>query len=555
MCMNTSNVPISHPFISNVIMKLIVVIFPLICCSLSSQFQKNVLFIAVDDLRPQLGVYGHLMMKTPNIDKLAERSILFERAYCQVALCSPSRASILTGRRPDTNRVWEIATDEYWRDFTNATTIPQYFKENGYISIGMGKVFHPGLPSGNDDDKYSWSPEGQPYYHSILQEKFGPAHFHNKSWESFKQFTDDQLPDGDIAKRAVSVMNQLKENRTKGDNRPFFLAVGFHKPHLPFLAPSKYFDLYSAVNEIDLPSNPNPPQSMPAIAWSTLQELFPFNDIKELIPNQNECIDNIHQSMHGKNCRIPNDKVRELRRAYYAAVSYTDAQVGKVMDTLENSGLSNDTVVILWGDHGWQLGEHNLWSKHTNFEDAVHVPLLIRVPGKTDKGIRTRALVELVDVFPSLAELAGIPVPPVCPENKNNLLACVEGTSIASLIRDPNQTWKKVAYSQYPRPYSGIRIVPDRPPFDNEHGENIMGYTIRTDQYRFTEWYRFNHTTAKANWTDVWGTELYDHSVDGKKSLFNDENNNVANDKPSLVQELRKMLQTGWRTYIPSVHS
>ncbi len=536
----------------NMIAIAVVIIASIFHCF--SQGHKNVLFIAVDDLRPQLGVYGHSMMKTPNIDRLASRSILFERAYCQIALCSPSRTSILTGRRPDTNHVWEIANDEYWRMYTNATTIPQYFKENGYISIGLGKVFHPGLPSGNDDEKYSWSSEGLPYFHSILQEKFGPAHFHNKSWLSFEGLADDQLPDGDLANRAMSVINQLKENRTKGDVRPFFLAVGFHKPHIPFLAPSKYFDLYPTANNTELPSNPNPPQLMPPIAWSTLQELLPFDDIKDIITNPMECIDNAHQSMHGENCRIPTSKTQELRRAYYAAVSYTDAQVGEVIELLENSGLADNTVIVLWGDHGWQLGEHNEWSKHTNFENAVHVPLLIRVPGMTDKGIRTNALIELVDVFPSLTELAGITRPPICPVNsESSPLTCVEGTSVVPLINNPNQIWKKAVYSQYPRPYSGIRIIPEKTSFDNEHGENVMGYTIRTDKYRFTEWYKFNRTIGKPDWSDVWGTELYNHTIENGEKSFNDENYNYANEENSLVNELRTMLQDGWRTLIPTV--
>ena len=530
---------------------LIIVLIIAVCSVFSSAAKKNVLFIAVDDLRPQLGAYGHSEMKTPNIDQLASRSILFEKAYCQLAVCSPSRTSMLTGRRPDTNHVWEIDNDEYWRHFTNATTIPQYFKENSYITIGMGKVFHPGVPNGFDDVKYSWSPEGLPYYHSPLQEKFGPAHFHNKSWWSFTNFTDDQLPDGDLANKAMSIIGQLKKNNTQGEDRPFFLAVGFHKPHLPFLTPSKYFDLYPSVNDTGLPFNPNPPQLMPPIAWSTLQELYPFDDIKEIIPNLTECIENYHLSIHGKNCRIPDEKVRELRRAYYASVSYADAQIGKVLKALDSNGFGNQTVTVLWGDHGWQLGEHNLWSKHTNFENAVRVPLMIRVPGMTDKGIRTNALVELVDVFPSLAELTGITVPPICPEENHGLLTCVEGASIVPLIKNPNQDWKKAVFSQYPRPYSGLHIIPDKPHFDNENGENVMGYTMRTTEYRFTEWYRFNRTNAKANWTDIWGTELYDHTA--HESFFNDENYNQAYEqsKQDLVKELRNLLQAGWRASCP----
>ena len=215
---------------------------------------KNVLFIAIDDLRPELGTYGMNYIKSPNIDKLAAQSLVFERAYCQVALCSPSRASLLTGRRPDTNHVWKIATDEYWRRYTNATTIPQYFKENGYISAGMGKIFHPGAPSGNDDRQYSWS---VPYFHA-------PADTANKSWHVFDTNVTN-LQDGKIAEYATYTMKQIKENRTKGDNRPFFLAVGFHKPHLPFYCAQKFYDMYPPSDQIQPPKNPNVPKNFPPL--------------------------------------------------------------------------------------------------------------------------------------------------------------------------------------------------------------------------------------------------------------------------------------------------
>ena len=209
---------------------------------------KNVLFFAVDDLRPELGTYGSNIVKSPNLDDLASKSMVFERAYCQIAVCSPSRASLLTGRRPDTNHVWEIAADEYWRDYTNATTIPQYFKENGYISVGMGKIFHPGAPSGNDDKAYSWS---LPYYHAPLSSKVwysgGPA------WMSYKGYEDNPLPDGQVADNAISTLQAIKQNRTKGDKTPFFLAVGFYKPHLPFRAPSNIMISIHQLNRLSHP--------------------------------------------------------------------------------------------------------------------------------------------------------------------------------------------------------------------------------------------------------------------------------------------------------------
>ena len=528
------------------------VVFSLLCfllltCSSFSQPDKpkNVLFFAVDDLRPELGAYGYDFIKSPNIDALASKSMLFERAYCQVAVCSPSRASLLTGRRPDTNHVWEIAADEYWRQYTNATTIPQYFKENGYISIGMGKIFHPGAPSGNDDEKYSWSPEGLPYFHG--QQNVSIAN--HAAWYEF-DYGDDQLVDGKIADNAVNVIQQLKMNKTSGDNRPFFLAVGFHKPHLPFYCPKHYYDLYPPAEQIKLPENPDPPVGMPDIAWSIWRELRGYSDIKVLF-NVTKCEQDAEASIHSKECRVPDSKVRELRRAYYSCVSFTDAQIGKVITELEKQGFADDTIIVLWGDHGWQLGEHNEWCKVTNFEDATHVPFLLHVPGVTDMGMHTKALVELIDIFPSLTELAGIQKPPICSEN-NKLLTCVEGSSVVPLLSNPDRQWKKGAYSQFPRPDVGLNQIPGHPPFPKDHGENVMGYTIRVDKYRFTEWYQFDRINAKPDFNVIWGTELYDHSSPDD-NFFNDENVNLA-DKPEMkrvVEELRHTLQAGWRAAMP----
>ena len=507
---------------------------------------KNVLFIAVDDLRTELGAYGHSQMATPNFDSLASKSLVFERAYCQVAVCSPSRTSLLTGRRPDTNHVWRISNDEYWRNYTNATTIPQYFKENGYISVGMGKIFHPGAPNGHDDIAYSWS---LPYYHSPLQGEYGGNT--TSSWWSFDGFEDNQLPDGQIADNAIETLRQLKQNQSKGDDRPFFLAVGFHKPHLPFYAPTKYFENYPPVDQIKLAENTNVPTDFPPIARSTALASR-YKDINVLFSNISECKTDAKASLTSQECQMPDSKARELRRAYYACISYTDAQIGKVLAELETQGFADDTVIVLWADHGWQLGEHNHWCKFTNFEDATHVPFMIRVPGVTDQGMRTEALVELIDIFPSITELSGLEVPPVCPKDNSKLLTCVEGTSVAPLLQNPKRQWKKAAFSQYPRPAAGLSVIPKEPPFPKDsHDEAVMGYTIRVDSYRFTEWYGFDHLTGTPNFGDIWGTELYNHT--DPVVFFNDENVNLAvkSEMKSLVEDLRHMLQAGWRAALP----
>ncbi len=264
--------------------------------------KKDVLFIAVDDLRVELGCYGEDSAKTPHIDALATTSMVFERAYCQVAVCSPSRASLLTGRRPDTNHVWRIAPDQYWRTFTYATTIPQYFKENGYRSIGMGKIFHPGAPSSNDDVKYSWS---LPYFHGKNKVKNG------NSWHSFENISDNDLRDGQIGDKAVETLREIKQNCTKGDSIPFFLATGFHKPHLPFFAPSKYYDMYPPAEEIPLPKNPNAPTDMPPIAWSTSFELRNYINMQKY--NSPLCRENAATSMMGGICHISDTDAHILR--------------------------------------------------------------------------------------------------------------------------------------------------------------------------------------------------------------------------------------------------
>ena len=532
-------------FLRRALLVLLVVLVAALCDMMPVAGQKkNVLFFAIDDLRPELGTYGVDFVKSPNIDKLASQSMVFERAYCQVALCSPSRTSLLTGRRPDTNHVWVIAKDEYWRDFTNATTIPQYFKENGYISAGMGKIFHPGAANGHDDVAYSWS---VPYFHAPADN--APNH---TSWYSFD--TDDSnLWDGKIASYAVNTLNEIKQNRSKGDNRPFFVAVGFHKPHLPWYCAKKYYDMYPPAEQIAPPMNPDVPKDFPPIARG-FSHIGSYVDTKQFYPNMTKCHTNVQASFSIDECGISEDYARVLRRAYYSCVTYTDAQVGRVIDALESMGFADDTIIVLWGDHGWQLGEHNHWAKMTNFEDATRVPFMVKVPGVTDGGKRTKALVELIDIFPTLTELAGLPVPPLCPADPNTKqpLVCVEGTSLTPLLKDPNQMLKKAAFSQYPRPASGMTVIPNKPAFDTtEHNENVMGYTMRVDQYRFTEWYRFNHTTATPNFTDIWGTELYNHTE--PTVFFNDENVNMADqtDMQDLVKSLRKMLQAGWRAAIP----
>jgi iduronate 2-sulfatase len=373
----------------------------------------------------------------------------------------------------------------------------------------MGKIFHPGADSGNDDP-LSWS---DPYFH-------GTANFENrqKSW--------DAVPDTDLVSRPLRDMQVADEaidriRELAASDETFFLAVGFHKPHEPFVFPESFFSNYSA-DSISLPDNDKAPDQMPEVAWSTYSGLRTFQDIEVFNPTGD--IGTV----------LPDDVVKDLRRAYYATVSYIDTLVGKIYDELEAQQLLDDTIISLVGDHGDQLGEHGEWGKRTNFELSTHAPMMIRVPGKTENGIVTEQLVEFVDLFPTLSEAAGLGTIPQCPENSENEALCHEGESLMPLIDNPDTPIKEAAFSQTPSPYPG--------------SGRIMGYTMRTEQYRYTEWVAFRYSTInEPNWNQVSGVELYDHINDS------DENFNIAaSADPSLVSELSQQLRDGWRKADPT---
>eukprot|EP00054_Salpingoeca_dolichothecata_P028229 m.212730 g.212730 ORF g.212730 m.212730 type:complete len:525 (-) comp26160_c0_seq4:76-1650(-) len=497
----------------------------------------NVLFFAVDDLRPQLGcmgVSGTPKMLTPNLDDFASRSLLLKKAEVSQAVCSPSRTSFLTSRYPDITRVWDLYS--YFRDVGgNYTTIPQYFKEAGYLTIGMGKIFHPGHASGynktagrkGDDQKYSWS---TPYWHAPnLGYWSGP----NTSWYAVPEIEQKhrELPDVQIADRAVETIESFKKNLTGN----FFLGVGFHKPHLPFVFPESFLDLYPS-DEIHLPENPYAPNHMPSVAWSAYGELRSYHDIAKL--NASGAI----------NTTLPDQVVKDLRRAYYSAVSYTDAQIGRVLKALEDNGFADNTVITFVGDHGWQLGEHGEWCKHTNFELATNAPMIVHVPGRTDSGIVSEQPVEYVDLMPTVIEAAMNKSVPFCPPGSYNVKTCTNGVSLIPLIANPDKPVKEAAFSQYPR---GLKK-----PSLHDYLANIkstptpsaclkkgctMGYSLLTNyggiEYRYTEWIEF--VNFQREWDNLVGRELYDHQNDPN------ENVNVAGyeTKADVVAALSKMLR------------
>jgi len=456
----------------------------------------NVLFIVVDDLRPQLACYGQTQMKTPHIDALAQGGLLFNQAFCQQAVCSPSRISVLTGRRPDTTHIYDLETHNR-NTMPDVVTLPQHFKNNGYHSQGFGKVYHGGL-----DDEISWSVPHTPNRAMQYADPEILAAVHKKgakgwqqggknkgpAWEEAK-CADNELPDGFIADKAIKAMRAVKD-------KPFFIAVGFEKPHLPFVAPKKYFEPYP-LDSIHLPTDHKSPNGAPDIALTNWSEMRPYQGIPKDGP-------------------LTNRQAKELIRAYYAATSYADAQVGRLLAELNNLGLDDDTIVILWGDHGYQLGEQGLWCKHTNFENSARTVMMIRAPGYTQANTQSNALVELVDIYPSLCDLAGLTKPDG-----------LEGTSFVPLLVSPERTWKQAVFSQYPR-----------------NGNKVMGYSIRTARYRYTEWQSNWQTSAK---TKVLARELYDHKSDPR------ETRNVA-DLAKYASEAKRLslqLKDGWRAAAP----
>lgn len=494
------------------------------CCGLSAAAEPitrpNVLFIAVDDLRPEMGCYGNSVVKTPHLDRLAKRGIVFGRAYCQQAVCSPSRSSLLTGKRPDATRVWDLQT-HFRVALPDAITLPQYFKTHGYHAAALSKIYHAGFEDGRSWSEPHWYPNGQtvdtdpsdPTKRIVSKggrgvrkngsastppapekeeaaSKEGPSGSANQkaakavpAYEASSK-ADDELPDGFTAAEAVRRLHELKAK-----SEPFFLAVGFLKPHLPFVAPKKYWDLYDPT-QIPGPETDVLPQGAPEFAGHLNGELHAYLGV----PPDNP---------------IPADFARTLRHGYYACVSYTDAQVGRLLDALDTEGLAQNTVIVLWGDHGWQLGDHGLWHKHTNFEKATRAPLLISVPGLKTAGQSCQSPVEFIDVYPTLADVCGLPVP-----------ADIDGKSLRPLLENPaSAPPNNVAISQYPRPAG-----------QTKQGA-LMGYSIRDERWRLTLWR--NRSTGL-----IVARELYDEQDDPA------ETRNLAdrNEHHHIVERLSRHL-------------
>lgn len=470
--------------------------FGLLCASDGSAAElrkPNVLFIAVDDLNCALGCYNDLIAKTPHIDRLAATGVRFDRAYNQLPLCNPTRASIMTGLRPDMIKVYDL--DRHFRDeVPDVVTLSQSFQRAGYFAARVGKIYHYNVPASigtnGFDDPPSWNQTINPKGRDKTDEaKIVNAEPHRKisaalSWLA-ADGADDEQTDGMIASEAIKLMEQKQD-------KPFFLGVGFFRPHTPYVAPKKYFQMYP-LNQMRLPYAPAGDR------------------------------DDIPTAAFAHNCPIPNYNLPkplllQATQAYYACVSFVDAQVGRLLDALDRLELADNTIVVFWSDHGYHLGEHNgIWQKRTLFEQSARSPLIIRAPEQTGNGQSCPRIVEFVDIYPTLTSLAGVQSP-------NNLA----GRDLTPLLSDPIKEWNGVAVTQVLRPA------------DDRLSTQVMGCSIRSDRWRYTEW-----AEGKS------GFELYDHHADPM------EFNNLAIDPDEaakrVIKKLQPMLRSKASGKIPTV--
>lgn len=530
------------------------VVFVLVGCQSKINNQKNtnqkpnILFISIDDLRTELGSYGSEIAVSPNLDKLASEGLQFNNAYCQQAICGPSRASLLTGIRPESSGVFHNYI-KFREANPDVVTLPQHFKNNGYETVYTGKIFH----HGDKDDEKSWSRlpaldsmknvkkpvgfalkknnEERKKTRKEMNAKYGNvARFGLASGVAYESadVPDNTYRDGYHTELAIATM---KEMATKSD-KPFFLGLGFNKPHLNWTAPKKYWDLYDR-EKIKLSIQKEAPENGATMGLHPSFELR----VRSGIP---------------KKGKIDDELATTLKHAYLACVSYVDAQIGKMITALENEGLRENTIIIVWSDHGFHLGEMGIWGKATNYEIATRVPMMIWTPNmpKGSQGKTTDALVELIDMYPTLADLAGLQIP-----------KHVEGTSFTKLINKPNTAWKTAVFSQFPSPalrewgafpirpamretYFGPLLKQVEDKIKKQQGKkwnrnlfenNLMGYAMRTKQYRFIVW----KDRTKLEKEPVF-VELYDHKTDPS------ETKNSAANHPELVQQLMKQFNKGW---------
>lgn len=461
--------------------------------------RPNVLMILIDDLKPTLGCYGDPCAKSPNIDRLASRSLRFDRAYCNQAVCAPSRFTLMLGSHSTASGLYDLSSRLRNRH-PDAITLPQYFARHGYQTQSLGKVFHIG--HGNEGDPLSFD---RPHFHDKVIEYLDPAStggqltreealFTNQKLREIRSLprgaafespdaADDDYADGRVAAETIRRLREAKEHAGSTD-KPFFIVAGFVRPHLPFSAPKKYWNLFDPAT-LPMAAHQNLPADAPKVAGKRGGEIAAYKPVPE-------------------DPQTPFSEAlqRQLIHGYYASTAYMDAQVGKVLSELDALELFDSTIVVLWSDHGYHLGDHGIWTKHTNYEQATRIPLLIHVPGITKPGSITQQLTETVDLYPTLADVAGLPAP-TGPQP-------ISGLSLKPILQTPDARIRDHAFHAYPNAK--------------------LGRAIRTDRYRLVEWKTPGKPTESAE------LELYDYSSDPH------ELRNLATDQPQVVQQLRAIL-------------
>jgi iduronate 2-sulfatase len=492
-----------RPGLKSLINTLVLLIELLMAGSVSIAADRpNVLMILVDDLKPTLGCYGDEIAKTPNIDRLFARGLKFNRAYCNQAVCAPSRFTLMLGSHSTSSGLYGLGSRLRDRH-PDAITLPQHFAAHGYRTESLGKVFHIG--HGNEGDPLSFS---VPHFKEKVIEYLDPAStqggqltreealFTNQKLDAIRSLPrgaafeapiadDDDYADGRVAAETIVRLQSAKLRRDT-EGTAFFIVAGFVRPHLPFSAPRKYWDLYDP-NQLPLPSFEQLPENAPAVAGKRGGEIAAYDPVP---------VD--------RAASFSTSLKQQLIHGYYASTSYMDAQVGRVIDELDRLKLHEDTIIVFWSDHGYHLGDHGIWTKHTNYEQATRIPLLIVAPGVTQPNTVTNQLTESVDLYPTLAELAGLPKP-AGPQP-------IDGLSLAPVLRDPMAHVRDHVFHAYPNAK--------------------LGRAIRTDRYRLVEWKTPGADPESAE------LELYDYEVD------DDEKQNVANVQPQITTSLRRILQS-----------
>ncbi len=503
--------------------------FTFSCSETAEPRKPNILFISIDDLRPALGAYDDQAVITPNLDIFAGEGMTFRQTFCQSAVCAPSRASLMTGIRPDSTRVWHLG-DKFREINPQTVTMPQYFSRFGYHTVNIGKIFHNYMPDSVSWDEPDLRPaqylqpewlgrDGETFYISEEVQKsqeikrdsllkLRPIRYADgwntgPAWEA-ADVHDTLYFDGaqtELAKRTLSRLSKM--------NQPFYLGLGYFRPHLPFTAPKKYWDLYDP-EEIPVAPNPNLPEDAPVLTMNSMYELRHYDGFN-------------HIGHPTSDFRMNEDTARILKHGYYASVSYVDALFGDLVKHMKDLGIYENTIIIVWGDHGWKLGDHNSWGKMTNYNIDLQVPMMIRYPGQKKRGVQTFAITELIDMFPSICELAGVKIPDY-----------MQGTSFVPLLENPDLPWKKAAFSQF-----------HRRPRVSADGGRYMGYSINTPDHHYIEWYTWDHTTGTRG--EFVRAELYDRQNDPHEKV------NIAGkeENEDLILQLSEQLAGGWRKALP----